>query len=283
MTHDQHQDVDDTGKFVFDDYYDRSDPIAYYTTLHQVDYCIPGEAQPVFRKTIEAFRDSRHQPCLKLVDIGCSYGVNAALAKCDLTMNDLYEHYRDPNIAGWERDQLLERDTAYYHDHCEDQAINVIGIDPAENAVRYAVEAGTLADCITTNLEDSPTSPSDDELLQDIDLVMSTGAIGYASEKTVRRLLDPDKDNRPWIANFVLRMFPYGRHEELLSERGYVTEKLDQTFVQRRFANDEERANVLGNLDELGIDPAGKESEGWYHAEFFLSRLREEAKTPIAY
>lgn len=283
MSTDQQQAMDDTGKFVFDDYYDRPDPQAYYRTLGQVDYCIPGEAQPLFRKTIDALRQSRDLARVKAVDIGCSYGVNAALARCELELDDLYDHYHDPAIDALSRDELLARDISFYEENCVNADIDVIGVDPAANAIRYAVDAGTLAGGITTNLEDDPATPSDEQLLQGIDLVMSTGAIGYASEKTVRQLLDADEERRPWLANFVLRMFPYDRHEALLDERGYVTEKLDQTFVQRRFANDEERANVLGNLEELGIDPDGKESDGWYHAEFFLSRPAEEARTPIAF
>jgi hypothetical protein len=86
------------------------------------------------------------------------------------------------------------------------------------------------------------------------------------------------RDEQPWIANFVLRMFPFDAIEETLSEWGYTTEKLHgQTFAQRQFASVEEQEQVLEHLVKRGIDPTGKESEGQLLAEFYLSRPAKEA------
>jgi hypothetical protein len=79
------------------------------------------------------------------------------------------------------------------------------------------------------------------------------------------------------MAHFVLRMFPFDEIGTMLEDFGYVTEKVEnQTFVQRRFASDEEREHVLQRLSELGIDASGLEAEGWYHAEAFISRPAED-------
>jgi hypothetical protein len=51
---------------------------------------------------------------------------------------------------------------------------------------------------------------------------------------------------------------------------------LEHEFVQRDFESDEEKSHVIERLDTIGIDPAGKEAEGKYYADFFLSRLEEE-------
>ena len=49
--------------------------------------------------------------------------------------------------------------------------------------------------------------------------VLSTGAVGYVSDKTFRAILDAA--TRPlWIVSFVLRMFPYDACQELFEERG---------------------------------------------------------------
>ncbi len=277
------QQLDDTGKVVFDDSYDQPDPRAYFNTLHEHDYCIAGEAQSVLSQTLEALRSARNIEHVKVGDLGCSYGINAALMKYDLTLDDLYAHYDTREIADWDRKDVLARDRRYFDEHRVDPNVETIGIDPASNAIRYAVEAGLLQGGITTNLEEEPLTAKDAALLEGTNLVMSTGCIGYASERSIEQILNASGESRPWMAHFVLRMFSYEPVKALLSDRGYVTEKVDATFRQRRFGGPEERANVFDNLDELGIDPAGKESEGWYHAEFFLSRPAEEAQSPITF
>ncbi len=78
-------------------------------------------------------------------------------------------------------------------------------------------------------------------------------------------------------------MFPFESIEETLKDWGYVTEKLEgRTFVQRRFAAADEQEEVLEQLRERGVDPTGKESEGYLLAEFYLSRpAHDEAEAPI--
>ncbi|MCG8592894.1 MAG: hypothetical protein MI785_00765, partial [Kiloniellales bacterium] len=76
-----------------------------------------------------------------------------------------------------------------------------------------------------------------------------------------------------------LRLFPFDPIAAMLSDWGYVTEKLeDRTFKQRRFVSEGEREQVLQQLREQGVDPAGKEAEGHLHAEFYLSRPAVDAK-----
>jgi hypothetical protein len=59
----------------------------------------------------------------------------------------------------------------------------------------------------------------------------------------------------------------------VLSEHCLATEKIStRTFAQRRFKDAGEREHVLRQLSATGIDPAGKEETGWYHADLYLSR-----------
>ena len=75
-------------------------------------------------------------------------------------------------------------------------------------------------------------------------------------------------------------MFPFDPIQQTLSKFGYVTEKVEtQTFLQRRFATQEERRQVLARLDGLGIDADGREAEGWYHAEAFISCPEEDCSS----
>lgn len=281
MTQTPSEEFDDTGKAIFDDAYNQPDPRMYYEDLGKLGYRIAGEAQPQIARTVSALTEIRDDKQPKVIDIGSSYGINAALLNTDITLDHLTEHYRTNEIKNWSREQILERDIEFFADNADDQCRAIVGMDVSSEALQYAVDARLLDAALAVNLEEDPLAPHEAAILADADLIMSTGAVGYVSEKTFEQVLDACGDSQPWVANSVLRMFPYDGFLELLSERGYVTEKYGSTLIQRGFSSEEEQANVLENLSELGVNPANKEANGHYHAEFFLSRPREEAARTI--
>src|SRR3990167_7526103 len=153
-----------------------------------------------------------------------------------------------------------------------------IGLDVSESAIRYANEAGLHVDGVVANLEADALSAREAAVLAPVDVLLSTGAIGYVTERTYRKLLDAVTDT-PWVISFVLRMFPYQAFIDAFAERGMVTERLTgATFVQRRFRDAEEFEKCLAMLEAQGIDPRGLESEGLFQAELFLSRPAADAK-----
>lgn len=266
---------DDTGKIDLSDIYNQPDPRQYFSTLSRLDYRIPQEAKALFQQILEARRRASGSESAKVVDVGCSYGVNAALLKFDLTLDELSRHYE--TAAGLSRSELLARDADFFQDPA-DPALEVVGVDAAEQAVRYALDAGILDGAITTNLEAARPTAEDAELIAGTDLVISTGCYGYVSDRTFERILDQCGDSQPWMAHTVLRMFDFSEAEQLFDERGYVTEKVEGLVPQRRFASREERQHTLDNLAAAGIDALGLEEEGWYFAELFVSRPREIAE-----
>lgn len=279
MTGDGDFDEINEAKANMDHIYDEPDPRAYYRELKKLNYNIPGAAKPVFSNLISALRHCRKEP-ICVLDIGCSYGVNAALLKHDLSMPELYKHWGQDRLAEATLEEVIEYDQRFF-DHLEEPGnIEVIGLDQAENAVGFAEEIGLLDDGLAINLEEEPLPGSAKEELASVDLVMSTGCVGYVTEKTFNSLLPAVTQGRtPWLANFVLRMFPFDEIEETLSHWGYVTEKLEgRTFVQRDFASQEEQAHVLEQLREAGVDPTGKEDQGQLLAEFYLSRPKKQVE-----
>jgi hypothetical protein len=152
-------------------------------------------------------------------------------------------------------------------------------VDVADSAVSYALEAGLLDAGASEDLENNPPSESLRREIAETDLFTVTGGIGYISERTFDRLLKcVDEDRDPWVAVLALRWVSYDGISEILGEHGLVTEKLEgHTFEQRRFANEEEREYVCSELGGMGIDVEGKEAEGSYHAEFYLSRPESQA------
>ncbi|NQW10460.1 MAG: class I SAM-dependent methyltransferase [Alphaproteobacteria bacterium] len=270
-------------KACMDHVYDQFDPRAYFRELKKLGYAIPSAAKPIFQNLIGHLQQ-RRDDTVHVLDLGCSYGVNAALLKHDMSMPELYQHWGQNRQADETPEEFVEYHQRFFDDLDEPEDIEVIGLDVAENAVAFAKEIGLLDVGLAINLETQPLPASAEEELALVDLVTSTGCVGYVTEKSFERLLPAiTRDRQPWIANFVLRMFPFDAIEETLSGRGYITEKLEgQTYVQRAFASVEEQGQVLEQLREEGIDPTGKEAEGDLLAEFYLSRpIKDAAEVPI--
>jgi SAM-dependent methyltransferase len=272
--------LDDTGKIDLSGIYDRPDPHDYYQTLATLDYRVPAAAEPVLRAVIAAERAERKRRELTVLDIGCSYGVNAAILKHGCDLADLTAFYSARTTASLPRRELLSRDRDFFTKRLSDPDLRVVGLDTAENAVAYACAAGVMDAGIVADLEVQPPAEPEAELITDIDLAISTGAIGYVGAPTFAHILD-HAGRAPWFALFALRMFPINAIADVLKDAGYEVFRLTgQTFRQRRFASRKEASEVLANLAQLGIDPAGRESEGWYHAEFYFARPASETVTP---
>ena len=263
-----------------DHIYNQPDPRAYFSELHKLDYSTPSAGKPFFLNLIERLRRSRDKS-VRVLDLGCSYGVNGALLKHDMTMPQLYEHWGQEWLQDISPEEVVAYGRRFFGRREEAQDFEVIGLDRAERAVAFAEEVGLIDDGVVANLEEHPLPDAVIAGLADVDLMTSTGCIGYVTEKTFERLLPAvtKGGHAPWMANFVLRLWPFEPIEETLSDWGYVTEKLqDRTFRQRRFVSDEEREQVLQGLRERGIDPSGKEAEGHLHTEFFLSRPADDIR-----
>ena len=280
MSGDTASDDINEAKANMDHIYDQPDPRPYFRELRKLHYAIPGSAKPIFQKLISRLRQQRNET-VHVLDLGCSYGVNAALLKHDLSMPELYDHWTGEDVAEIEPEELVAADQQYFSNLREQSDITVTGLDQAESAISFAEETGLLDEGLAVDLESGPLPGAARENLAQIDLVTSTGCVGYVTEKSFDRLLPALTQGRPpWIGNFVLRMFPFDAIEDTLNEWGYVTEKLEgRTFVQRDFVSDEEQEQVLEQLCKRGIDPAGKESEGQLLAEFYLSRPANEVAT----
>ena len=266
------------GKVSMDHIYDNPDPRTYFRELKGLDYGLPGIAKHIVQELISHLQGSREE-AIDILDVGCSYGVNAALLKHDMSMTDLYAHWGQTRLEDASSEEVLAYDKRFFSCTEKQDDIRVLGLDAAENAVSYAEEAGLLDEGLALDLESEPLPVESAADLQSVDLVISTGCVGYVTETTFRRLLPAVlRDEPPWFANFALRTFPFERIARILGESGYVTEKLEGcTFKQRRFASSEEQAAFVERLENSGLDTSGKEAEGYSHAEFFLSRPKHEA------
>ncbi|MER7864932.1 class I SAM-dependent methyltransferase [Amycolatopsis japonica] len=255
--------MDSTGKINFDDIYTAPDPRAFFGTLRPLDYDIPQQAKAYFAKLIDEYRAEADVKVPTVLDLGCSYGVNAALHRCDTTMERLYDHYA--SAGSLSRDELIARDRRMV----ENDDVRFIGLDASAPALDYALAAGFIDEAIHADLENEEPTEEQRALLSEVDIVISTGCVGYVTEKTLVRIA---RENRPWMAHFVLRMFSYGPVADSLGELDYETTGVEGVFRQRKFASDEEQTQILDNLSVAGVDPRGLEDGGRLYARLFVSR-----------
>lgn len=263
---------DATGKVSLDHIYTQPDPRTYFSVLRPLGYCVPQQAKPWFTKLIQEYRESRRTAVPQVLDIGCSYGINAALVKYDSTMDELYDRYGDARAREYSRESLLARDRELARSRRPAQPLRFVGLDAAGSALAYAQEAGFLDDAVHADLENHDPTPRQRAQLAGTDLVISTGCLGYVTERTLTRVVRAQGGRLPWMAHFVLRMFPFDPVEQALAGLGYRTTRVDEVFKQRRFASPEEQALVLDGMAAAGVDARGFEAEGWLHAQLYLSR-----------
>lgn len=259
--------LDDTGKADFNDIYDADDPHLYYKTMQTLDYCIPEQARPLFEKLIEDIKQQQKtEQKLNVLDIGASYGVNGALLKWGMTLQDLFQHHSEPvaspcSIHGR---RLLEK----YQSRND---IKITGLDISSSALCYAQACDLIDQSINVDLEVDEADDIQAELISRSDLIISTGCIGYVTDISLRKILTLNKSRKAWMAHCILRMFDIEPYERLFADYGYHVWQHPVLLRQRRFTSTEEQAQVMQNLDELNIDPQGYESEGYLYAQMLFA------------
>ncbi len=273
--------VGSSGKADFDDIYRESDPREYFRVLCGLDYVIPDLAKIPFRSIISARSASQTEP-VKVLDVGCSYGINSALVQHPFAIDDLTGRYSCPHMYGVASDRLKELDRNYFAAWPKLCNAEFYGIDTSKPATSYAKSVGLLKDAVNSNLENGTPNEADRAVMRDADMIISTGCVGYVSHRTFANIMACQTDRRrkpPVVVSFVLRMYSFEGVAAELARHGLVTEKLEGiTFVQRRFHSRQEFDATVKKLNAMGISPAGKESDGLLHAELFISRTEEEVR-----
>jgi hypothetical protein len=267
----------------FRDIYQRKDPRAYYTVLGGLDYVIPEVARPIFLQLAEQCIAERGRPII-ILDLGCSYGVNAALMRHSVTLKHLRERYLSPEMQAMRADRVAEFDARYFSGWPAREDMRFAGLDVSSEAISYGRRTGLLDAGLAIDLETQELNQAATELIACADMIISTGCVGYVTARTFAKIMGAfENQPKPWIASFVLRVFDYGEIADTLSRHALITEKFPgATFVQRRFHDPSEFEQTMNALAALGVDPAGKESEGLLHAELFVSRPEEiAAATPL--
>ncbi len=260
-----------TEKADFTDEYNADDPRPYYANLGSLAYQVPEHGAGVFRHLADAMEVAERPPTV--LDVCCSYGINAALMNHDLSFDDLRRHYTSPEIAALSRAELIDHDKALLSQHRRDDTIRMLGLDISDEAVGYAVDVGLLDGGIVADLESDTAPSSVVETMGQADLVTVTGGVGYVNERTFDQIVNASDGPPPWVAALTLRWIGFDGVAEALGGHGLVTERVEGYAVrQRRFADASERDHVFTELDARGLEPSEMEEDGWHCAELFVAR-----------
>ncbi|MFK8909110.1 hypothetical protein [Streptomyces sp. YS-3] len=265
------------GMTPFDDIYDQPDPRAYFQALGPLEYQTPHHGQSIFRRALAArSRGVRAPEPVTVMDICCSYGINAALLNHEVTLDDLYAHYTSPQATALTTAELIEWDRGYYAARRRDNPARVIGLDMAANAISYACEVGLIEAGFAENLEAAPPSQPLRRAARHARLITITGGSSFLSPRTFQPILACAQDP-VWVAAFVLRTTSYAPIAACLESFGLVTEKATtHPFRQRRFTDKDEQQYAVQAVAAAGDDPYGTESDGYFHTVLHLSRPPED-------
>ncbi|WP_331771411.1 hypothetical protein [Embleya sp. NBC_00888] len=263
----------------FDDIYDRPDPRDFFRALGAWEYQTPHHAQEIFRRLVaaRAGADGEVREPVTVLDICCSYGINAALLNHHVTLAELYDRYGSARIAALDTAELIEADRAYYAARRRSDAVRVVGLDVAANAIAYARAVGLLDEGFAENLELAAPSPALLRAARPTRLITITGGASFLSPRTFQPFL-ADAPEPVWVAAFVLRTGSYQAIADGLTAHGLVTEKAAaQTFPQRRFTSAREQRYAVDAVTAAAEDPHGKETAGYFHTALHVSRPHTDA------
>ncbi len=261
-------------KAEFDAIYTKDDPRSYFSVLGSLDYMIPDIAAPITRQLYAAWSEA-YGGVPTVLDVGCSYGINAAVHRYALSFRSLRARYARRELMTLEPREVIELDRHYFRSWPEVSIARMGGLDASAQAIRYATDVGLLDWGFVANLETELPTLAMARRFQGVDIILSTGAIGYITARTFEHLLIGKR--RPWVISFALRMFPYAAIEATLAAHGLVTEKLQNAvFVQRRFRDSQEFEQCLATLAEQGVDTTEFEATGLLQAELYVSRPEED-------
>ncbi len=263
-------------KSSFNDVYQAPTPHAYFAAMHRLEYAIGQEARPYFQAAAALLRRQLGAATsIRMLDLGCSYGVGSALVKYGLSFGEIAEFFE--NDADRDFRRCVRETRQWLEQNGDGKPITCIGADSSEPAIRFAAEAGLIADGIAHDLEADPHLDTRERAtVAECNLLTSTGTIGYVGENTLSPILRnlgkaQPFAHGPYAAVTILRMFPPEPIAATFNRFGMRFEVVPGVRLrQRRFDDDREQQETLRLLRKRGLDPEGWESTGYLYADLFV-------------
>lgn len=262
----------------FDDVYTAPTPHAYIATMARNGYEIGEQARAYCTAAAELLRRQNGEVWpVQMLDVGCSYGIGSAFVKYGCSFDEMVAFFSS-------------RAPQEYHAACEAMRmwlniappvcdVRAVGLDSSMPAIRFAVDAGLLDGGIAQDFERPGAAATEDEIawFRSCNLLISTGAIGYVGQRTLRIVLrhlgkDYPADFGPFAVITILRMFDSSPIGSVFEAHGYTFGAVPGVRLpQRRFTDAQERKKVLCLLHDRGIDTREWEDRGKHYADLFVA------------
>ena len=259
-----HYDEQNRVKASFDAAYTAPTPHRYLHNMIAVDYRMADYMNHFLSAAVNASMTPAEP--VRVLDLGCSYGLSGALLKADCSYQELAEFFR--HEASSEYASCVVECKGWLELHAAREDVEVVGFDSSVEAIRFATASRMIDKGIARNLEGNESDMTEDErsLIRRCDVLLSTGVIGYVTEKTVDPILDEFGHDAggalgPVAVMSVLELFEPEHIAESFAEHGYRFGQLPVRLPQRRFVDEEEREGVLKTLRDRGQRTATLGSE----------------------
>ncbi len=262
----------------FDDAYTAPTPHAYIASMAENGYEIGEQARPYCVAAAELLREHNGDVWpVQMLDVGCSYGIGSALVKYGCSFDEMVAFFA--SRAPREYQSSCEAMRAWLNVGPPARDIRAVGLDSSEPAIRFAVDAGLLDGGFARDFERPDVAPTEEDSawFRSCNLLISTGAIGYITERTLDVVLrhlgkgNPG-DFGPFAVVTILRMFDVSPIETVFEKHGFTFGTVPGVRLpQRRFTDAEERQKVLSLLHDRGIDTRDWEDRGEQYADLFIA------------
>ena len=261
-------------KTSFDDVYTAPTPHRYLQNMTAVDYRMAELMNPFVSAVVDA--SATIEGPVKVLDVGCSYGMSGALLKTNCAYGDLAEFYRDTASPGFSA--CVTETRRWLTSRCEREDVEIVGFDSSEVAVHFATASNMIDAGIARNLEadDSQLTSGERSLVQQCDVLLSTGAIGYVTDRTVGPILEEFGHHGhgalgPVAIISVLELFDPEPIARSFTDHGFRFGQLPHRLPQRRFTDETERRGVIETLQQRGLPTATQESENTMFANLWVA------------
>ncbi|MHC4668767.1 MAG: hypothetical protein ACYTFD_10205 [Planctomycetota bacterium] len=276
-------DAANEAKASFDDVYTAPTPHAYVESMARNGYEIGEQARPYCTAAAQLLRDRNGDAWpVQMLDVGCSYGMGSAFVKFGCSFDELVAFFA--TRAPREYRAACEAMRMWLNIAPPPCDVRVVGLDSSAPAIGFAVDAGLLDGGIARDYEDPAITPTEDERawFRSCNLLTSTGAIGYVTERTLDAILphlgkDHPGEIGPLVVVTILRMFDLSAIPEVFEKNGFMFGRVPGVRLpQRRFTDAEERRKVLSLLHERGLDTGDWEDRGKHFADLYIAARREQ-------
>lgn len=254
----------------FSDIYTQKHPTPYLEEMGNLKYRIPDQTKPLYKHLAERILNYKKRP-VKILDLGSSYGINSALLNYELIMSELDDFFiknqPNPSISSTQNffDDLPNND---------DPNLEFYLVDTSLPALDFAEKTGLCQDSFCVNLEKENIPYKLQQTMCDIDLIISTGCVGYTGWKSFAKILeniDLDKAPLPIFAFTVLRIFQMSDIKRVFKENNFELLKTKiGPLKQRRFYDKTEMNDTLDLLKSRNINTENLEVTGYYFADFYV-------------